>query len=184
MILSSEESKILAAFDAGFNGVILESPMLRQAKSCTTLFDMNDLKSGFRLFCRLRRAKQKWASYLSNIDNAPFWLYSAMRDPRSTPAHVKISGMVFKWDNPVWDKIFPPNHMDCRCGVRCIDAQYMSENGLSLSKEADLDFEGVRPHGWSFHPKKATEETIAVCTISALHEYALRRRKGEEDDED
>jgi SPP1 gp7 family putative phage head morphogenesis protein len=43
--------------------------------------------------------------------------YRTVGDDRVRIAHRKLDGKVFAKDDPIWDKIYPPNDWNCRCTV-------------------------------------------------------------------
>ena len=50
-------------------------------------------------------------------DALPFWRYMTVGDGRVRPAHARINGFEALVEDPVWDKIYPPNGYNCRCSV-------------------------------------------------------------------
>lgn len=71
-------------------------------------------------------------------DSHPYWMYVAVMDGRTRPAHQRLNGRVFRWDDPVWDVIYPPNGYNCRCRVRALSAGDLRRKGLALSESAGL----------------------------------------------
>ena len=73
-------------------------------------------------------------------DSHPYWQYIAILDSRTRPAHRALNGRVFRWDDPIWSVIYPPNGYRCRCRVRPLSQADMEREGLALSKgEGMLD---------------------------------------------
>ncbi len=63
-------------------------------------------------------------NYKQNLENAsdrPYWMYSAVGDKRTRPAHNALNGLVFRYDDPFWQTHHPPNGFRCRCSVRALD---------------------------------------------------------------
>src|SRR5450830_817588 len=48
---------------------------------------------------------------------APWWEYSAVMDNRTRPEHAAMNGLVFRYDDPIWNTWYPPNGFRCRCRV-------------------------------------------------------------------
>lgn len=64
-------------------------------------------------------------NYKQNMENAsdrPYWMYSAVGDKRTRPAHQALNGLVFRYDDPFWQTHHPPNGFRCRCTVRALDS--------------------------------------------------------------
>ncbi|WP_175716577.1 phage minor head protein [Burkholderia anthina] len=67
-----------------------------------------------------------------NVDNRPYWRYLAVMDGRTRPSHRALHGKVFRWDDPIWDVIFPPNGWGCRCIVQALTEEEFQELGVPL----------------------------------------------------
>ncbi len=51
-------------------------------------------------------------------DEYPYWQYLSVGDSRVRDPHRALHGKVFRWDDPIWDIIYPPNGWNCRCYVK------------------------------------------------------------------
>lgn len=49
---------------------------------------------------------------------APYWLYDAVDDTRTRPAHAALDGLVFRKDDTTARRLLPPSAHGCRCGSR------------------------------------------------------------------
>lgn len=74
-----------------------------------------------------RRLRQK-------SDIFPFWQYLTVADGRVREQHRKLHGVILPENDPLWDKIYPPNGWNCRCRVR----------GLMEHQAKDVDFKEMR----------------------------------------
>ena len=81
-------------------------------------------------------------------DRWPCWRYigSTARNPRDT--HARFAGKVFRKDDPIWHKIYPPSDFGCKCDVEDCD------------EEPDKAPKTVEPppSGFAFDPAHAFEE--------------------------
>ncbi len=59
----------------------------------------------------------RFQEQLANVDDRPYWQYSAILDGRTRPSHRAMDGKVFRWDDPFWASFYPPNGWRCRCRV-------------------------------------------------------------------
>lgn len=69
------------------------------------------------------------------VKRRPYWQYihADTRVPLNPrPQHLALDGLVLRWDDPWWDKFFPPNDWLCSCGVRTLsegDLRRMGKDG-------------------------------------------------------
>lgn len=47
----------------------------------------------------------------------PVWVYRTVNDGRVRDEHLALDGLRLPYNDPRWDKIFPPNGWNCRCRV-------------------------------------------------------------------
>lgn len=62
----------------------------------------------------------------------PYWQYrhGDTRTPKTPrPQHVAWDGIILRWDDPVWRKIYPPNGWLCSCGVRPLSRRELARLG-------------------------------------------------------
>lgn len=67
-------------------------------------------------------------------DIAPYWQYVAVVDANTSPNDLALNGIIRRYDDPFWDKWYPPNHFGCRCSVRALTKEYLSKKGYDLEK--------------------------------------------------
>lgn len=65
-----------------------------------------------------------------NVDNRPYWQYSAVGDERTRPAHLALSGKIYRYDDPFWTTFYPPNGFNCRCSVIALGARDLQRRGM------------------------------------------------------
>ncbi len=55
----------------------------------------------------------RYQAQLADVDNRPWWMYVAIMDNRTRPQHSSLNGRVFRYDDPFWQKFYPPNGYNC-----------------------------------------------------------------------
>ena len=80
----------------------------------------------------------------------PCWRYIASTAVNPRDSHARYSGMVFRKDDPIWHKIFPPWDFNCKCSVEDCDDEPMDSSKLIPN--------GVPDSGFAFDPAHAFEE--------------------------
>jgi len=76
------------------------------------------------------------AAYLEATDTHPYWMYLAVLDGVTRPAHAALHGKVFRWDDPIWQHILPPNGYNCRCRIVALSADEVQRRGLVVESSA------------------------------------------------
>ncbi len=78
----------------------------------------------------------RYRRLVDDAQSRPYWRYVAVMDGRTRPEHAALNGRVWRWDDPVWAVIFPPNGWGCRCRVTAMTAQEFEASGLKLESGA------------------------------------------------
>tara|TARA_R110001583_G_scaffold31717_1_gene108151 strand:+ start:612 stop:1910 length:1299 start_codon:yes stop_codon:yes gene_type:complete len=74
----------------------------------------------------------RWKGMVENTSERPYWQYIAIDDGATRQAHRKLHKRVFRWDDPIWQSLYPPNDWGCRCRVRALTAKQVEQKGLTL----------------------------------------------------
>lgn len=72
----------------------------------------------------------RYQRYMENVDNRPYWQYSAVGDQRTRPAHQALSGKIYRYDDPFWTTFYPPNGFNCRCTVIALSDRDLKRRGI------------------------------------------------------
>lgn len=76
----------------------------------------------------------QYQGYMANIGSRPYWMYDAVGDHRTRPAHAAMDGLVYRYDDPFWTTFYPPNGYRCRCSVIALSERDMQREGKVLSQ--------------------------------------------------
>jgi len=63
--------------------------------------------------------------------------HRAVRGANTRPAHAALNGKVYRWDDPIWEVIWPPNGWGCRCRVVALTQAEFEKLGIELSHGKD-----------------------------------------------
>ncbi|MFV2030603.1 phage minor head protein [Neisseria sp. S1] len=79
----------------------------------------------------------RYQTYMGNIDNRPYWMYDAVGDHRTRPAHAAMDGLVYRYDDPFWATFYPPNGYRCRCTVVALSERDVARNGYIVGQSTE-----------------------------------------------
>lgn len=117
------------------------------------------LKTIYRTNIDVAYASGHYKAMMDNIKDRPYWMYNAVLDSNTRPSHRALHGKVFRADDPIWDKIYPPNDWNCRCSVIPLDLQDLEEMNLKPVKGSEELIRKLNPgKGWDYNPGKAALE--------------------------
>jgi SPP1 gp7 family putative phage head morphogenesis protein len=80
----------------------------------------------------------RYQRYLANAAARPFWRYVATMDSRTRPTHAALNGKVWRFDDPIWSIIWPPNGWGCRCRVMALDQAEFDKLGVPLEDGSQM----------------------------------------------
>jgi SPP1 gp7 family putative phage head morphogenesis protein len=78
----------------------------------------------------------RFQEQLANVDDRPYWMYVAILDGRTRPSHRAMNGKVFRYDDPIWQYLYPPNGWGCRCRIIALSADDVAKHGLKVESSA------------------------------------------------
>lgn len=74
----------------------------------------------------------KYKSQMENADVAPYLQYVCVLDGKTRPEHKAMNGKVFRYDDPIWNTIYPPNGWNCRCMVTQLTKGDVRRKGITV----------------------------------------------------
>ncbi|EML6089138.1 minor capsid protein, partial [Pseudomonas aeruginosa] len=78
----------------------------------------------------------RYAAAYEARETHPYWMYVAVMDSVTRPSHAALHGKVFRWDDPIWQHIMPPNGYNCRCRIVPLTAAAVRRRGLTVESSA------------------------------------------------
>ncbi|ROL56466.1 phage head morphogenesis protein [Bacteroidetes/Chlorobi group bacterium ChocPot_Mid] len=113
------------------------------------------LRTIYRTNMKVAYSAGHYKNMIDNIKNRPYWMYNAILDGNTRPSHRALHGKVYRADDPIWDKIYPPNDWNCRCSVIPLDDSDLEEMGLKVEEASSLPKSFKIGEGWDYNPGKA-----------------------------
>jgi SPP1 gp7 family putative phage head morphogenesis protein len=87
----------------------------------------------------------------------PNWQYISVIDGRTTDQCRDMHGRVFRFDDPIWDSLYPPNHWGCRAKVRELTDAEVRREGLKVENSE----------------RRLVEQTVTVGKGDKAHEVTV-----------
>lgn len=89
----------------------------------------------------------RYSQQLEVAKSRPYWCYNAILDQKTREAHRRMHGRVYRFDDPIWQKWYPPAGYRCRCYVRTLSESQLKKVGLKVDTKAPLmpDGKAVMP---------------------------------------
>ena len=112
------------------------------------------LRTIYRTNMKVAYSAGHYKNMLDNIKNRPYWMYNAVLDQRTRPSHRALHGKVYRADDPIWDKIYPPNDWNCRCSVIPLDDDDLEEMNLKVEKTSEIPKSFKIGEGWDYNVGK------------------------------
>lgn len=85
---------------------------------------------------RTARAAGRWERIERNKARRPFLRYSQIQRPTKRDEHERWHGLIRPVDDPVWDKIYPPNGWNCGCSIQQLTKAEAERRGITPAREA------------------------------------------------
>nr|DAS68701.1 MAG TPA: minor capsid component [Caudoviricetes sp.] len=104
------------------------------------------LNTIYRVNMQTAYSAARYQRLRDNVDNRPYWQYSAVGDARTRPAHLALSGKIYRYDDPFWTTFYPPNGFNCRCTVIALSDRDLARRGIDeVGDSSEFLVEATRP---------------------------------------
>lgn len=107
----------------------------------------------------------------------PYWQYLAIMDASTRPDHARLHGRIFRHDDPIWRKIFPPNGFNCRCSVRSLSERDLKNKGLQFSIEESKDGRVFDDKGQPIEPDPGFDYNPGEAGAKQLENIARKKQE-------
>lgn len=109
-------------------------------------------------------SRGRYESMRANAQNRPYWRYKCQFLPGSRESHKALHGKIFRWDDPIWNTLFPPNDWGCQCEVEPLTAEEAggkveNSDGKLFGIQKDVDSQ-TKQLVTGYHDSK-TDEFVA-----------------------
>lgn len=102
----------------------------------------------------------------------PYWRYIASTSESPRQGHLQYAGRVYRKDDPIWHRIFPPWDFNCKCSVEECDEEEAHEgHGLQKPTKPE-DVPKVADSGFAFDPA----EGMGVMDPALIQDEDFRKK--------
>jgi len=137
------------------------------------------LKTIYRTNLQSSYMAGRWNDMWENREERPYWMYVAVMDRRTRPAHAALNGLVFPADDPFWETHYPPLAYNCRCRVRALSKDRLDAKGLDVqSSEGNLENEDVLVSQATGEMKTVTVYTNPKTKVSTAPDPGFNFNQG------
>ncbi|PHM47097.1 phage minor head protein [Xenorhabdus miraniensis] len=89
----------------------------------------------------------RYRQQMENVDDRPYWERVGIMDTRIRPSHAALNGFIARYDDPIWQSIYPPDGYRCRCRVRTRSAADVERLGLQVQSTEGRRVEVQQEYG-------------------------------------
>lgn len=127
-----------------------EKLLNRLAESGWTGLAPSKLKVVYDTNMQMAYSQGKFKQQKLISDLYPYWKYTQIERPTKRHDHSLLNGKVFRHDDPIWKKIYPPSGFGCKCSVVPIKDDSKLEEGQKYlpSLENSSDFQLTPLKAW------------------------------------
>jgi SPP1 gp7 family putative phage head morphogenesis protein len=104
-------------------------------------YNKNYLEAEFQTARASGQMAEKWQGFLRNQERYPNLKYRTVGDEHVRDDHRTLDGFTAAIDDPIWDKIYPPNDWRCRCSVSQTNSETTPEAERPDTKFMKPEFE-------------------------------------------
>ena len=114
----------------------------REAAKVCTKFNKVWQKTEYDTANLTAESAANYQRLIKKANRFPYWQYVTAGDEKVREEHKKLDGVTMYWDDPRWDKIYPPNGWKCRCRVKPLLRNEANESIVQASQQTVDEFFG------------------------------------------
>ena len=89
----------------------------------------------------------------------PYWQYRTAGDDKVREEHAALDGLILRHDDPLWDRIYPPNGWKCRCYVvpkmaAEVNVSEQSQHEIAERYMETADWKNAEAQHWNINRAK------------------------------
>lgn len=104
----------------------------------------------------------RYAAAYEARETHPYWMYVAVMDSVTRPSHAALHGKVYRWDDPIWQHIMPPNGYNCRCRMVALSAEAVKRRGLTVESSQGKTHQVTVETGVDKRTGEIREQTVTA----------------------
>lgn len=136
----------------------------------------------FRTNLQGHYARGRCQQHRENLETHPWFLYDAVNDSRTRPAHAAMDGFVARHDDPVWKKWAAPNGYRCRCRLIALsEAQAARFRTADQRRQADPAIAQARMDALGNGPDAGWDYSVCEEPTEGVRRAEERKRDGSSD---
>ena len=127
-----------------------EEPGSQADSVLSNLWTTSRLNLILRQNARMAMAVGEYEAGMSNRDMFPYWRYIASTSTSPRASHRAYAGKVYRKDDPIWKRIFPPWEFNCKCSVEEVAADEVETGDVEKPLEDEDRLPPLPASGYDF----------------------------------
>ena len=114
------------------------------------------LKTIYNVNANVAYSAGGYKTSIANTASRPYWQYKQLDRPSMRKSHMPFSDKVFRWDDPIWNTIYPPSGWNCGCYVNPLSKVEVEARGLKIENGNEFIklAEKNISEEWQYNPAK------------------------------
>jgi len=126
------------------------------------------LKTIYRANLQSAFMAARHAAFLEATATHPYWMYIAVMDGDTRESHAAMHGRVFRYDDPIWQTVIPPNGINCRCRFIALSEDDLQTDGLTVESSEGRLREVTLKTGVDKQTGEVRFETVNAIEVRGL----------------